>query len=68
MIMDVFSRKIVGWEVHAQESGFNAGILVHKAILSEGCTVSPPVLHLFWSSSKMVFVSIKNMLADVIDS
>jgi hypothetical protein len=45
MIMDVFSRKIVGWEVHAQESGFNAGILVHKAILSEGCTVSPPVLH-----------------------
>jgi len=38
MIMDVFSRKIVGWEVHAEESGFNAGILVHKAILSEGCT------------------------------
>jgi len=26
MIMDVFSRKIVGWEVHAEESGFNAGI------------------------------------------
>ena len=45
MIVDVFSRKIVGWEVHPQESGFNAGILVHKAILSERCTLSPPVLH-----------------------
>ena len=45
MIINVFSRKIIGWEVHHQESRFNAGILVHKAILSEGCTVSPPVLH-----------------------
>ena len=35
MIINVFSRKIIGWEVHHQESRFNAGILVHKAILSE---------------------------------
>lgn len=32
MIVDVFIRKIVGWEVHTRESSFNAGILVHKPI------------------------------------
>lgn len=45
MIVDVFSRKIVGWEVHLEESGFNAATLVQKAILSEGCMIDPPVLH-----------------------
>jgi len=45
MIMDVFSRKVVGWEVHLAENGFNAAILVQKAILSEGCILAPPVLH-----------------------
>jgi len=45
MIIDVFSRKIVGWEVHLRESGFHAAVLVQKAILSEGCLLSPPVLH-----------------------
>ena len=45
MIVDVFSRKIVGWEVHLRESGFHAAVLVQKAILSEGCLLSPPVLH-----------------------
>jgi transposase InsO family protein len=45
MIMDVFSRKIVAWEVHLRESGFHAAVLVQKAILSEGCLLAPPVLH-----------------------
>ena len=45
MIVDVFSRKIVGWEVHTQESGLDASVLVQKAILSEGCILAPPVLH-----------------------
>ena len=45
MIMDVFSRKIVGWEVHALESAELSACLVHKAILSEGCLLNPPVLH-----------------------
>jgi transposase InsO family protein len=45
MIVDVFSRKIVGWEVHLEENGFNAAVLVQKAILSEGCMLAPPVLH-----------------------
>ena len=45
MIVDVFSRKVVGWEVHGRETGFNAAMLVQKAILSEGCKLAPPVLH-----------------------
>jgi transposase InsO family protein len=45
MIIDVFSRKIVGWEVHLRESGIHAAVLVQKAILSEGCLLVPPVLH-----------------------
>lgn len=45
MIMDVFSRKIVGWEIHQQESSFNAAIMVQKAVWAENCMLDPPVLH-----------------------
>lgn len=45
MIMDVYSRKIVGWEVHPVESAEFSAELVHKAILAEGCILDPPVLH-----------------------
>jgi transposase InsO family protein len=45
MIMDIYSRKVVAWEVHAMESAELAAGLVQKAILSEGCLLDPPVLH-----------------------
>ena len=45
MIMDVFSRKIVGWEVHEQESGELASALVRRAVMSEGCLRRPDILH-----------------------
>lgn len=45
MMLDVYSRKIVGWEVHECESGENAAALVHRAVLSEGCIDQPLVLH-----------------------
>ena len=45
MIMDVYSRKVVGWEVHPMESAELSASLIHKAILSEGCLLDPPVLH-----------------------
>jgi len=45
MIMDIYSRKIVGWEVHPMESAELGAALVHKAVLSEGCLLDPPVLH-----------------------
>jgi len=45
MIVDVFSRKIVGWEVYDRESSGNAASFVHKAVLAEGCILKPLVLH-----------------------
>jgi len=45
MIMDVFSRKIVGWEVHERECGELASVLVRRAVMSEGCLRCPDILH-----------------------
>ena len=45
MIMDVFSRKIVGFEVHENESADNAALLIRKSVLSEAIPNGPLVLH-----------------------
>jgi len=45
MIVDVFSRKIVGWEVFDRECSGNAAGFVYKAVLAEGCILQPLVLH-----------------------
>jgi transposase InsO family protein len=45
MIVDIYSRKIVGWDVHTHESSEMAATLVQKAVLAEGCQLHAPVLH-----------------------
>lgn len=45
MMVDLYSRKVVGWEVHDSESGSNAAALVHRAVLAEQCIDTPLVLH-----------------------
>lgn len=45
LIMDVFSRKIVGWEVYDEEKSELAAELLEKAILKEGIAAKPPILH-----------------------
>lgn len=45
MIVDVYSRKITGWEVQAVETGDLAAGLVQRAVLAERCQLKPPVLH-----------------------
>lgn len=45
LIVDIFSRKIVGWEVHERESAELAAILIRQAVLAEGCALRPLVLH-----------------------
>ncbi len=45
IIVDVFSRKIVGWEVFDRKSSSNAASFVYKAVLAEGCILKPLVLH-----------------------
>jgi len=36
LIVDIFSRKIVGWEVHERESAELAAVLIQRAVLAEG--------------------------------
>ena len=43
--MDLYSRKIVGWEVHERESADLADQLIRRACLAEGVTQQGLVLH-----------------------
>jgi transposase InsO family protein len=43
LILDLYSRKIVGWEVYAQETAAHAAVLVQRTVLAEG--VRPLILH-----------------------
>jgi transposase InsO family protein len=45
VIMDIFSRKIVGWEVWHEELGELAADLVERAVLAEQISGRPLVLH-----------------------
>lgn len=45
LIVDIFSRKIVAWEVHERESAELAAALIRQAVLAEGCLTRPLVLH-----------------------
>lgn len=48
LMLDIFSRKIVGWEIHETESADNASRLLRKACMKESITISsepPLVLH-----------------------
>lgn len=45
LILDIYSRKIVGWEVWEVESADNAALLVQRAVLAEVCRGDLEVLH-----------------------
>jgi putative transposase len=45
LIEDIYSRKIVGWEVHEKESAAHASLLIRKACLAEGVQSDQLVLH-----------------------
>ena len=45
LIVDIFSRKIVGWEVYGRESAECASTVVRRAVWAESCLTSPLVLH-----------------------
>ncbi|MBS1202704.1 MAG: integrase [Chromatiaceae bacterium] len=45
LIMDLYSRKIVGWEVYPEESAAHAATVFHKAHLREGVGTTALVLH-----------------------
>lgn len=45
LVLDIFSRKIVAWEVHENESADHASVLVRRACLAEGIHQDGLVLH-----------------------
>jgi putative transposase len=47
LILDLYSRKIVGWEVHETDAAEHAAHLVHRTALAEGIAAlqTKPVLH-----------------------
>ncbi|GAB7550467.1 hypothetical protein CS8_101830 [Cupriavidus sp. 8B] len=47
LILDLYSRKIVGWEVHDSDDSLHAAHLVRRTALAEGIATMPvkPVLH-----------------------
>jgi putative transposase len=47
LILDLFSRKIVGWEVHERDDAHHAAHLVRRTALAEGIAAldTKPVLH-----------------------
>ncbi len=45
MIVDVFSRMIMGWEIHAEELALHAATLINKACLRHGVRRDQLVLH-----------------------
>ena len=47
LILDLYSRKVVGWEVHATDHADHAAHLVRRTALAEGIAacVAKPVLH-----------------------
>jgi len=45
LVLDIFSRKIVAWEVHENESADHASVLIRKACLAEGIHQEGLVLH-----------------------
>lgn len=47
LILDLFSRKIIAWDIWLEESAENASLLVRRGILSEQCIAAhhPLVLH-----------------------
>ena len=45
LIEDIYSRKVVGWEVHESETGESAAALMQQSVLAERCFGKPLILH-----------------------
>ena len=48
LIMDIYSRKIVTWQVHERECAEYAAALAHEACYVEGVDAREVVLHADW--------------------
>jgi len=64
LVEDIYSRKIVGWEVHDSENGEFAAELMQQTVLAEHCFRTPLVLHSD-NGSPMKSYTLQSKLADL---
>ena len=64
LIEDIYSRKIVGWEVHSRETGESAAELMQRTVIAEQCFCKPLVLHSD-NGSPMKSYTLQSKLADL---
>lgn len=64
LIEDIYSRKIVGWEVHESETGESAAELMQRTVIAEQCIRKPLVLHSD-NGSPMKSYTLQSKLADL---
>ncbi|MDA9953364.1 DDE-type integrase/transposase/recombinase [Planktomarina sp.] len=61
LIVDIYSRQIVGWEVHDRESSEHTATLMRKAVIFEGCLMRPLALYVN-NGSPMKVATIKTTM------
>jgi len=64
LVEDIYSRKIVGWEVHESETGESAAALMQRTVIAERCFRKPLVLHSD-NGSPMKSYTLQSKLADL---
>ena len=64
LVEDIYSRKIVGWEVHDSENGELASELMERTVIAEKCFRAPVVLHSD-NGSPMKCYTLQSKLADL---
>ncbi len=64
LVEDIYSRKIVGWEVHDSETGERAAELMQRTVIAEPCFRKPLVLHSD-NGSPMKSYTLQSKLADL---
>ena len=64
LVEDIYSRKIVGWEVHDSENGELASALMERTVIAEKCFRVPLVLHSD-NGSPMKCYTLQSKLADL---
>lgn len=45
LIVDIYSRMIVGAEVFEAENAANSEVVIRRALMRQGCNLRPPILH-----------------------
>lgn len=62
LILDLFSRKIVGWELHENESSVHSTALVQRSVLAELYRSAPDTARRQSIGSLILWIQIKTLI------